>query len=657
MKKNIAIVLIIMLGLMSAGQPCLAAGSSFPDISSHWAREYITSMSNSGNISGYPDGTFKPDKTVSKAEFIRVLLSCLGISPTEYTKNSFSDISKHWARNYINEAVTQGLLIPSEYPSGLKPDNALKRSEAAAFLVRAMGKQPEDGAMTFTDQANLNKSMYKGYIKVASELGLLSGYPDGSFQPFTEVTRAQMCKLMLNYLEKSGAATAPATTASPTNINGNFTSLAIGDEIYNLASTPLVFKASLGSSITVSSLAVVNGYLYVNNQYRYALDSSLSNLDIIVGNCRYVVNQIGVNNNRLVVFPGARKMGSITTDGRKYDPDFIKVYINSANTNAYLGDLKVIDGSTVELNGTKYSLLTNKITIDLGGNYYDIIKLTLSSTDTIPQLSSTNRVIVNGLKFSDISTIFEGTNILNLAGIRNIDFIIDTKLYHLSEVNIDASGKFTISDKTYPSSQVIMLIDDMQYKIDHISMLQSKLVFYLLKGTDANLVKINDTYRDMASVRILKDNVVYDLNTIMVVSRNLLRLGGKQYPLDSTFKCSYDGKICAIDEIDFDSKQGYTIIRVSDNTASSSSQPLRYVFYKNSQVYQDGANNDVTIYTNRKWITFDQIVVTDPNRFTYDGSSQNLIGSIVKIKNVDFEVTDTGWHSKDRIMDIYLRQL
>jgi hypothetical protein len=657
-KKSFVYLLMLSFFLTFCAPGQVMAAGDFPDISQHWGKDYISTLASAGYINGYPDGTFKPDKTVSQAEFISVLINCMGVTPTDTTTQYFNDTSKHWALGSINEAVKRGILIPSEYSNVLRPDSGLKRSQAAAMMVRALGKQENNGTIPFTDQTDVQKSMYRGYIKTAFDLNLLTGYPGGEFKPFEYITRAQMCKVILNFMEINGGSqtltpVTPVTPVSP--VGGSFRYIAVGDELYELAYTPINIKIGF-TGIAVNSLSASQNSLYVNNSYSFALNTSLRDLDIIVHNKRYQVDKIIVNGDKLVIFPTGQKFARLTIGNLTYDSDYIKTYINSANSKNYLSDLLLLDQYSVQLDGRIYDLGRDKVTIEVGNKFYDINRVIFSSTDNTPQLVETDSVIASALTISDISSIFVDNKTLNMSGVRAIDFIIDGKRYRLSEITIDAAGSFTVNNKNYPCTDVLMIVDGEQYEINHLQLYKEKFIFYCTYSISSNWVMINDVYRDTSEVKILKDNIVYDMEQVMVVSRNLLRIGGKQYDLDSTFKCRYDNKIYNIDKIDFNANLQAVVINTSESTGTWSSQPVKYVFYVNNARYLEGATTGVTIYANRRWVSFDKIVITDPAHFTYSGSTYNLIGAIISINNKDFEVTDTSWRSTQSF-EIYMRQI
>ncbi|MFA7148858.1 MAG: hypothetical protein WC109_08540, partial [Syntrophomonadaceae bacterium] len=367
-------------------------------------------------------------------------------------------------------------------------------------------------------------------------------------------------------------------------------------------------------------------------------------------------DKIVVNGDKLVIFPAGQKFGRLTIGNLTYDADYIKTYINSTNSENYLSDLLLLDQYSVQLNGKIYDLGRDRVTIAAGNKFYDMKRVIFSSTDNTPQLIETESVITSALTISAISSIFVDNNTLNMAAVREIDFIIDGKRYRLSEVTIDAAGSFTVNNKNYPCTDVLMIVDGNQYEINHLQQYKEKFIFYCATSTSSNWVMINDVYRDFSEVKILKDNIVYDMEQVMVVSRNLIRIGGKQYNLDSTFKCRYDNKLYNIDRIDFNANLQAVVITTSEATGTWSNQPVKYVFYVNNARYQEGATTGVTIYANRQWVSFDRIVITDPAHFTYSGSTYNLIGAIICINNKDFEVIDTSWRST-QAFEIYMRQI
>lgn len=654
-KKALSILILMSFLAFAIPGQALVAGD-FPDISKHWAKEFITTLSSAGYISGYPDGTFKPDKTVSQAEFITVLISCMGVTPNDTKTSYFNDTSNHWARGSINEAVTRGILVPSEYSNVLQPDSGLKRSQAAAMMVRALGQQPDNGPLSFTDKAAVETSMYRGYIKTAYDLNLLTGYPGGEFKPFEYVTRAQMCKLMLNFMEvNAGASVNPPQPGNTDNtVNGRLTSIAIGDELYDYSSVPVYLKVDF-TNVRVSSIMAANDYVIINSRYRFFLDSDINNPDIVINNNRYGVNKFLVSGNKLVAYTSCRKIDNFNHGSSKYQSDFVKLYINSTYTEKYVSDMEIVDALTVKIDGKTFNLNYDKITIELGDSFYNITKINLSPTESSIYTSITDPVIMRGLVLNDISAIFVDNTTLDLSKVNKIEFIIDGERYSLSNVVIDASGNFTVKQKTFSPKDVDMVIDRNCYKIDLLKIYKEKFIFYCTASGNNYWVSLNNLFVDADKVKILKDNVAYDIDQVLVVQRNVVRIKGKQYKVDSTFKCLYGDKVYDIDRIDYDTALDCVTLVGDKNTDGYwANQPSKFVFFQNNQKYQDGTT-DVSIYVGQKWLTMDQIMISDPAHFTYNGKSYNLISALVRIGKKDFEIVDTAWHGQTRVLDIYMK--
>ncbi|HZK43563.1 MAG TPA: S-layer homology domain-containing protein [Syntrophomonadaceae bacterium] len=196
MKKTLIILMLCILTFVYS-QNALAI--DFKDTSNHWAQGYINELSNHGYLQGYGDGNFYPDKIMTRAEFVSALLRCANNSPAyNYTNTSYS--SGHWADAQINEATRQNIIVLSEYPQGFNKDNSINRAEASAMVVRTLGKQPVYSFASFKDNNTVNNNPYAGYIKVAQQEGIITGYPDGEFKPYNYITRAQASIILSRFM-------------------------------------------------------------------------------------------------------------------------------------------------------------------------------------------------------------------------------------------------------------------------------------------------------------------------------------------------------------------------------------------------------------------------------------------------------------------------
>ncbi|MCR4428814.1 MAG: S-layer homology domain-containing protein [Caldiserica bacterium] len=111
---------------------------SFPDVpSSFWAHREIMELASMGIINGYPDGTFKPELAVTRAEFAKMALLSSMLAPESHSSPSFPDVpSTHWAYQYVEGAAKYGLV--KGYPDGtFKPDANITMAEVLTVIVRA----------------------------------------------------------------------------------------------------------------------------------------------------------------------------------------------------------------------------------------------------------------------------------------------------------------------------------------------------------------------------------------------------------------------------------------------------------------------------------------------------------------------------------------
>lgn len=167
----------------------------FSDTSNHWAASYIDALADKGLMTGYSDGSFKPNNSISRAEAVKVLATELGLEPAE---SSFTDVTTdHWAAGYIGAAEQAGIM--TGYDDGtFKPEATLSREEMAALLVRAF-KLNEGGEASFSDVPT-NSWSYP-YIASLAASEIVTGYEDGTFRPTQQITRAEFSVLIAKVLE------------------------------------------------------------------------------------------------------------------------------------------------------------------------------------------------------------------------------------------------------------------------------------------------------------------------------------------------------------------------------------------------------------------------------------------------------------------------
>ena len=172
----------------------------FSDAETHWAKDGILSMAEHGFINGYDDGTFKPGASISRAEFVTILMRILqdvkGVAITG--ENTFTDTNGHWAQANLSTAVRLGLL--GGYGDGrIGPNDFVTREQIAVMLINAAGVS--GGADTgFADNDSISP-WAREKVSAAAGLGFMNGYEDGTFKPQSNATRAEVCVVLLRFYE------------------------------------------------------------------------------------------------------------------------------------------------------------------------------------------------------------------------------------------------------------------------------------------------------------------------------------------------------------------------------------------------------------------------------------------------------------------------
>lgn len=171
----------------------------------HWAYPYVMNLVERGIFKGYGEGIFGPDINISRQEIAVALVRSMKLEPdvaaAANAHTGFVDDTEiaPWARGYVNIAVSEGLF--TGYDDGtFLPNKTISRQELIAVLMRMAGGEVSIKEMSYTDADDIGL-WAKPYVSTASELKIVGGYPDGSFKPLNDVTRAEAAKMVYNALE------------------------------------------------------------------------------------------------------------------------------------------------------------------------------------------------------------------------------------------------------------------------------------------------------------------------------------------------------------------------------------------------------------------------------------------------------------------------
>ena len=133
-----------------------------------WYNNAVSTLTNAGILDGYEDGTFKPDSNITRAEFATIAVRFF--EATYDGEDLFSDIAGHWAQDYINEAANAGIV--DGYPDGtFRPQQLITRAEAMTMVNRTIDRHPDadhllEDMITWPD--NLETAWYYEQVQEAT---------------------------------------------------------------------------------------------------------------------------------------------------------------------------------------------------------------------------------------------------------------------------------------------------------------------------------------------------------------------------------------------------------------------------------------------------------------------------------------------------------
>lgn len=197
------IILLVALSVVTAG----AAPAGFSDMSGHWAEPYVDEAADLGLFKGDEDGNFNPDDHITRAQFITVLWRMAG-SPETTAEQPFDDVQNQIAE--FKKAISWGHskgYINGTSDTTFEPDSTLTREAAMKILHAYSGGQVGmeiqfyaiyDGLLDDSSEISswAKQSVYWGIYNK-----LISGTTETTISPQAPATRAQLAKILVNYLK------------------------------------------------------------------------------------------------------------------------------------------------------------------------------------------------------------------------------------------------------------------------------------------------------------------------------------------------------------------------------------------------------------------------------------------------------------------------
>lgn len=185
-KKTFPLILSAMM-VFSAFMPVMG-GASSNDYGSHWAKVSIQAALDSGTVTGYPDGSFQPEGTITRAEFFQMVNKQFQF--TQASEVIYSDVPQNsWYYQAVAKANKAGYI--SGYEDGsIHPNDRITRQEVAVIINRLRTLLRTSNVLSFAD-AGSTAEWSRTAIIAAFEAKIMSGYPDGKFMPEAQIKRAE----------------------------------------------------------------------------------------------------------------------------------------------------------------------------------------------------------------------------------------------------------------------------------------------------------------------------------------------------------------------------------------------------------------------------------------------------------------------------------
>lgn len=179
----VAFVLVLALGGW-------AEAASFSDIDGHWAKDYIEWTAANNIFTGYEDGTFKPDKKITRSEYVTIISKFKGLDNYPDTLNYYDVKADDWFYVYLNDLVNTGLL---KNDTTFQGQSLITRDEAFGLLGQLFPNYTPTSNLTFNDNASIKRAKD---ILVLKDMGIIQGDDYNYLNPTKPLSRAEAATIL-----------------------------------------------------------------------------------------------------------------------------------------------------------------------------------------------------------------------------------------------------------------------------------------------------------------------------------------------------------------------------------------------------------------------------------------------------------------------------
>lgn len=452
-----------------------AFGATFTDVegtSYEWALSYIEDMAEKGLISGYEDGTFKPEKTVSKLETISLFARAMGSRSEvnalalEAALEKYGDLIDTYGLNFGKEDVAymlyRGALSEAEATAYLKGDvknDPMLRYEAATIITKAMGGEEEAKRnlvldMEYTDVSEI-PSAAKKYVYYVSEKNIMSGMGDGTFSPNTEVLRSQISVMLSKTVDamnatfsevKITAIDTEAKVLTVTDADGEQSEVAYTDDTVFYVEGEKTQAKDIVAGVDAIITLHTSGVLYVDIESSepdatvYAIFASQTNTNGVLK-----ITATDPVTGEKAVYTCVEGINDITKAGQKITVLDLKVgdYLELSLSKGKVWKIAAADktttikGATIEAINDDVTAPT--ITISHADKLYDGMQVTISDNVTVTKDGAV--VNMNSVYRGDKATITLEYGVVTSMAVSSVKRSVDGVI---SSITISANPTITV---------------------------------------------------------------------------------------------------------------------------------------------------------------------------------------------------------------------
>lgn len=183
-KRRLSLILAVVM-ITALTLPSAAFGADYTD---HWAEDTIQEWFDNGRISGYEDGSFKPENSITRAEFMTMVNSAYDFE--EMADISYADAdSEEWYYAEIQKAVEAGYIVGDD-ENTVRPADEITRQEVAVVITRLNKLEQNTDISVFADKDEIAE-WAAGYAGAVLKAGYMIGDDNNNFNPADDITRAE----------------------------------------------------------------------------------------------------------------------------------------------------------------------------------------------------------------------------------------------------------------------------------------------------------------------------------------------------------------------------------------------------------------------------------------------------------------------------------